>query len=359
MNLDDLNRFRHLDGQDMLGHIDRLPEQLLLAWQLGQSLPLPSVQRVERVVICGMGGSAIGADLIAAYSMPVAAIPLVVWRNYGLPAFAAGAGTLVVGSSHSGNTEEVLSAFEEGLRRGVPLLAISRGGELGSRAQSAGVPWWRFEHDGQPRAAVGFSFGLLLALLARLGLIPDPGKEVEATITAMKEQQRPLAADVPIGKNPAKRLAGQMVDRHVTVLGADHLVPVARRWRTQISEIAKAVAQFEELPEADHNLVAGVLYPASAPARSKVIFLSASGCHGRNRLRVQATRQVLMVEGFDTDVIEARGEGRMAEQWTALHFGDYTAYYLAMAYGVDPTPVSAIEDLKARLRDNEDGQARG
>ncbi len=357
MNLDDLDRLRNLDPEDMLGHIQRLPDQLAQAWQIGQSLPLPTVDRIERVVICGMGGSAIGADLLAAYGAPLAPIPLVVWRNYGLPAFATGAGTLVVASSHSGNTEEVLSAFEEALRRGVRLLAISRGGALGSRALSAGVPWWEFEHDGQPRAAVGFSFGLLLALLARLRLVPDPAEEVKAAVAAMRQQQRELRADVPTVKNPAKRLAGQLMDRWVTVLGADHLAPVARRWRTQISEIAKAVAQFEELPEADHNLVAGVFHPASALTRTKVIFLSGGACHPRNLLRVEATRQVLMVEGFDTDVIEAPGEGRLAQQWTALHFGDYTAYYLAMAYGVDPTPVSAIEGLKARLRDSGGGQA--
>ncbi len=349
MNLDDLERFRSLDPQDMLGHIQRLPEQLEQAWRLGQSLPLPDGEGIQRVVICGMGGSAIGADLLAAYSAPLASAPVVVWRNYGLPGLAVGPETLVVASSHSGNTEEVLSAFEEGLRRGVRLLAISRGGALGNRARSAGVPWWQFEHGGQPRAAVGFSFGLLLALLARLGLLPDPAAEVESAVTEMRRQQPELAADVPTVRNPAKRLAGQMVDRWVTVLGADHLAPVARRWRTQISEIAKAVAQFEELPEADHNLVAGVVNPASLMTRTKVIFLSGSGCHPRNLLRVEATRQVLMVEGFDTDVIESRGEERLAQQWTALHFGDYTAYYLAMAYGVDPTPVAAIEGLKARL----------
>ncbi len=349
MNLDDLNRFRELDAADMLGQIDRLPEQLAQAWQQGQSLPLPDWRGIERVVICGMGGSAIGGDLLASYAAPLASAPLLVWRNYGLSGFATGTETLVVASSHSGNTEEVLSAFDEAVQRGVRLLAVSRGGALGSRAQAVGIPWWRFEHDGQPRAAVGFSFGLLLALLARLRLIPDPAAELEAAVREMRQQQSALTAHIPAVNNPAKRLAGQLVDRWVTVLGADHLAPVARRWRTQISEIAKAVGQCEELPEADHNLVAGVLNPASVVTRTKVVFLSGSGCHPRNCLRVEATRQVLMVEGFDTDVVEARGLGRLTQQWTALHFGDYTAYYLAMAYGVDPTPVEAIDGLKGRL----------
>lgn len=349
MNLDDLDRFRQLDAEGMLEHIRRLPDQLEAAWRLGHSLPIPPWTGIHQVVVCGMGGSAIGADLLAAYAAPLAPVPVVIWRNYGLPAFAAGPATLVVASSHSGNTEEVLAGFDEAVRRGVRLVVVSRGGELGRRAEAAGVPWWRFEHSGQPRAAVGFSFGLLLALLARLGLIPDAASELEDAAQAMRRQEESLRVEVEVAGNPAKRLAGQLMGRWVTVLGADLLAPVARRWRTQISEIAKAPGQFEELPEADHNLVAGVVNPEPLFGMTKVVFLRAGLNHPRNRARIEATREVLMVEGFDTDVVDAAGDTRMAQQWTCLHFGDYSAYYLAMAYGVDPTPVASIEGLKKRL----------
>jgi glucose/mannose-6-phosphate isomerase len=150
--------------------------------------------------------------------------------------------------------------------------------------------------------------------------------------------------------NPAKRMAGQWMGRWPTVIGAEFLAPVARRWRTQIAEIAKAVAQFEELPEADHNMVAGVLNPEELFGQTMVVFLRGAALHPRNQLRIEATREIVMVEGFNTDVVVARGDGRLAQQWTALHFGDYSAYYLAMACGVDPTPVLAIEGLKDRLR---------
>jgi glucose/mannose-6-phosphate isomerase len=349
MNLDDIQAFERHDPQGMLEHIDGLPDQLETAWSLGQSQSLPDWAGIRQVVLCGMGGSAIGADLLAAYAGRTARVPLLVWRNYDLPAFAAGAGTLVVTSSHSGNTEETLTAFEAAVHRGARTLAISTGGELARRAQQAGIPHWRFEHRGQPRAAVGFSFGLLLAALSRFGLLPDAGAELKAAAVAMREQAGSLKANVPVVRNPAKRMAGQFVGRWPTVLGAEILAPVARRWRTQIAELAKAVAQFEELPEADHNLVAGVVNPEALCAKTMVVFLQASLNHPRNRKRVEATREILMVEGFNTDVIEAPGESPMAQQWTCLHFGDYTAYYLAMAYGVDPTPVAAIEHLKGKL----------
>jgi glucose/mannose-6-phosphate isomerase len=350
MNLDCWETFGEKDLGNMLSEIDSLPEQLQTAWALGQDMPLPEPLRIRHIVLVGMGGSAIGADLIQAYAHSLAPIPIIVWRNYNLPVFV-GTESLVIASSHSGNTEETLSAFDRALKVGAKTVAITTGGELAKRAKTGDVPLWRFQHSGQPRAAVGYSFGLLLAVIHRMGWLPDPSKEVEDAIATMQDQQATLRANVPIAQNAAKRMAGQLMGRWPTIIGADFLAPVARRWRTQISEIAKAVAQFEELPEADHNLVAGVSDPQELIPKMMVIFLQASHCHSRNQLRTDATREVLMVEGFNTDVFESQGNSRLAQQWTTLHFGDYVSFYLAMSYGVDPTPVPAIEGLKKRLKE--------
>lgn len=349
MKLDALDRFREIDREDMLSKIDGLPDQLQSAWALGQNLPLPKMEKVRQVLIAGMGGSAIGGDLLTAYTTPLISVPVVVWRNYDLPAFASGPETLVIASSHSGNTEETLSAFKRGREKGVQLIAISTGGELASQAEKHGVPLWRFNHGGPPRAAVGYSFGLLLAILARLNLISDPADEVINAVEAMRRQQHRMRAEVPVIDNVAKRIAGQMMGRWSTIVGPGLLAPVARRWRTQLSELAKSAAYFEELPEADHNMVAGVCQPESFLPSTMVIFLRGSHVHPRNLLRVEATCDVLMLEGLGTMVVEARGETRLAQQWTSLHLGDYSAFYLAMAYGVDPTPVSVIEGLKGML----------
>src|SRR3990172_8602380 len=123
------DRFRKLDAGGMLAHIDGLPDQLQEAWSLGQRLPLPEWDGIRQVIVSGMGGSAIGADLLRAYAEPLSRVPITVWRNYDLPAWAAGPETLLVASSHSGNTEETISAFEAGRQRGLRLLAVTRGGE--------------------------------------------------------------------------------------------------------------------------------------------------------------------------------------------------------------------------------------
>jgi glucose/mannose-6-phosphate isomerase len=168
----------------------------------------------------------------------------------------------------------------------------------------------------------------------------------------MKTQAVALVAESPISKNPAKRLAGQLIGRWVTVFGAGVLAPVARRWKGQINEVSKAVANFEFIPEADHNTLAGILYPPEVvPPHVASLFLRAPSDHPRNRLRLDLTRQTYMLEGLNADSYKAKGDSVIAHIWTALHFGDYLAYYLAMAYGVDPTPVEALTSLKAALRE--------
>jgi glucose/mannose-6-phosphate isomerase len=349
MNLDDFTKFKEIDTQNMLAEINGLPDQLSRAYQLGLTQKLPAWDGIRNVLITGMGGSAIGADLLSAYVADSCPVPLYVLRDYSLPAWAQGSQTLVVGSSHSGDTEETLSSFEEALQRGCRCLAITTGGKLGELAARNKAAIWKFQHAGQPRAAVGYSFGLLLALLVRLGLVTDPAPELEKAVAAMRQQQESLKAEVPAVHNPAKRMAGQLMGRWVAVLGSGILAPVARRWKGQLSEVAKSWAQFEFLPEADHNTLAGVVNPEERFAQMMVLFLRSSLEHPRNQLRTELTRKGFMVEGLNTDIVEAFGDTPLAHIWTALHFGDYMAYYLAMAYEVDPTPVAAIENLKGEM----------
>ena len=350
MNLDDLATFSKIDTHDMLAHIDSLPDQLESAWSLGASQTLPTWQGIRQVLIAGMGGSAIGGDLLSAYVEPVCQTPVIVHRDYGLPAWGHGPETLVIASSHSGNTEETLSAFEQAQSNNCRSLAICTGGKLAEAANKRGIPLWVFEHHGQPRAAVGYSFGLLLSALTRLGLVPDPSSELRDASTAMRVQQARLVADIPVIKNPAKRIAGQLMGRWVTVLGAGILAPVARRWKGQVNELAKAWAQFELLPEADHNTLAGILNPQEVLPRMVALFLRSPSDLPQHRLRLDLTRKGFMLEGINTDFIDAQGDTRLAHQWTALHFGDYTAYYLAMAHGIDPTPVEPIEAIKLEMQ---------
>lgn len=352
MNLDDSASFRALDSQDMIGQINGLPDQLDQAYHLGLQLDLPKMEGIRTVLVTGMGGSAIGADLVAAYVADRCSVPVLVHRDYGLPAWAKGPETLVIPSSHSGNTEETLSSFQEAHARGCQILAVSTGGKLAEQARAKGYGTWVFPHSHAPRTAVGFSFGLIEALLFRLGLVPDPSDALIETIHAMRNLQTNLLMEVPVKHNPAKRMAGQLMGRWVSVFASDYMAPVARRWKGQISELAKAIAQFEALPEADHNTLAGLEYPQEVLSKTTALFLQAPGNHPRNLLRLNLTRQLFMQQGLATDVIEARGHNSLAHIWTTLLYGDYTAYYLAMSYGVDPTPIDILTGLKNEMAKN-------
>ena len=350
MNLDDLDRFKQLDTLNMLGEIDNLPDQLGYAYQLGMKHDLPGWKDLQQAVVAGMGGSAIGADLLAVYCASLSPIPVTVHRDYGLPLFARGADTLFICSSHSGNTEETLGAFEAARKADCRIIVVSTGGELAKRAKEDNIPVWTFDHAGQPRAAVGFSFGLLLAMFQRLGFIPDQKDSLEEALASMKRSQQHLRSDIPAVKNPAKRYAGQLMGRWVTIMGSGLLTAVARRWKTQINEIAKAGANFEFLPEADHNTLAGAMNPEEVlNPHTMTLFLRAPSDHLRNRLRSDLTRKAFMLEGMNTDYIDARGNTPLAHMWTLILFGDYMAYYLAMGYGVDPTPIKALVDFKQAM----------
>jgi len=347
--LDDHVQMQALDPDNMMAYLQALPTDLLKAWRIGGEQNLPPLGNIRQVIISGMGGSAIGADMAATYAAYTGLVPVHVHRDYGLPSWVQGQETMVIASSHSGNTEETLSSYMEARMRGCRCMAVCTGGKLAAMAGNDGIPVWLFQHTGQPRAAVPFSFGLLLAALTRLQILPDPQKELMEAAECMEAQARQLDPVVPVSANPAKRQAGQWMNRWVTVMASDYLAPIARRWKGQVNELAKAWAQFETLPEADHNSLAGIFMPESVLTQTVVMFLQSPSDHPRNRLRSELTRQMILEAGIGTDVYHARGKSPLAHMWTSLQFGDYSAYYLAMLYGMDPTPIPTLVALKNAL----------
>ena len=342
----------HSDPDNMLSYIDAMPDDLEKAWKLGHKLALPEVKEIKQIVISGMGGSAIGGDFLGSYLADRCPVPVFSRRNYGLPAFAKGTETLVVCSSHSGNTEETVSGFKAAQAAGCSVLALCTGGYLADLTLEHQNPLWLFEHHGQPRTAIPYSFGLLLALVERLGLAHDVEVEVMDAIATMREQRPSLTDSSPLTHNPAQRLAGQLIERNVAIFGAGENEVIARRWKTQINELAKAWASFEGLPEMNHNTLAGLLNPESLYERTSAIFLRGPMDHPRNQMRLDATLQAFLQAGIMADTVWAKGSTKLGQMWSLLQFGDYVSYYLALLYQVDPTPVDSLTALKQRLSKN-------
>jgi glucose/mannose-6-phosphate isomerase len=349
IDLDNRTLFHEIDPDDMLARIAELPQQCRDAWANVQSLELPPEYRqVEKVVILGMGGSAIGGDLLRALVEPECALPIVTNRDYTVPAFV-NAETLVIASSYSGNTEETLAAFEVARKRSAALLAITTDGKLARRARELGVPLLTFRYQSQPRAALGYSLVSLIGIMQKLGFIGDKAADLEEAVVVMEVLQGEIRETVPLARNPAKQLAKRLFGHLPVIYGAGHLAEVAHRWKTQFNENAKAWSFFEQLPELNHNAVVGYQFPDELAERILVVMLTSSLDHPRNKTRFQVTQEILAKRGIAYEVVEARGEGPLAQMLSAIHFGDYVSYYLAMLYEVDPSPVKVINYLKERL----------
>lgn len=346
MNLDDPIYFQSLDAANLLGQIDRLPEQVAAAWDWGQTLELPDAYRsVRQIVLAGMGAAGQASTLTQAFAASEATRPITLLQSEVLPAFV-GPDTLVIAASVSGNTEETLAVSRAALTRRAPLLVITGGGALVGLAEERAAPIWAFEHIGAERTALGWLWMLTLAALMKAGALRDPSAAVAEAVAEAQAQKFILSADSPVARNPAKRLAGQLMHRAVTLFAAHPLKAVARRWCAMLAQNAKAAAHAVDLPEATHHFMAGTLQPEALIDRQMMLFLRAPNETPFTRHRAESTRALYLTSGFSTDAVEARGQSALAHMLTALHFGEYVAYYLAMAYGLDPSPVPQIEFVK-------------
>jgi len=350
MSLDDLTLFDEIDPGGMLGRISELPQQCRAAWKLVQEADLaPFYGEFKHVVILGMGGSAIGGALLQGLVAEECAVPITISRGYTLPAFARGPDCLVIGCSYSGNTEETLSAFGQGVERRVFSAAITTGGKLGALAGEKKLPLVQFDYQAQPRAALGYSFTLLLGFLHRLGLLRDYADDVEEAAQVMEAWQEEIGPEVPTARNAAKSLAGRLAGRLPVVYGAGFLSTAANRWKTQFNENSKHWAFFEEMSELHHNAVVGLGIPQSVRERVTVLMLRSSLDYPRVQVRWDVTEELLQREKVTFETVQGRGESKLAHMFSLIHFGDYVSFYLAMLNGADPSPVESIVFLKRRL----------
>lgn len=346
------DRSSELDPQNMLAHVRGLPEQCRAAWRSAMDFDLPAdFSRAESVLVIGMGGSAIGGDLVSSLLAPEASLPVNVLRGYELPAYVDER-TLVIASSNSGNTEETLAAFGQALDSPAMKLVITRGGRLKALADEHGIPAFTFDLQSQPRAALGFGFLPLLCFMQKLSFISSKSPDVAEAVAVMEKLKGGIDAEVPLDGNPARKLAARLAGQLPVVYGGAHLAEVAHRWKTQFNENSKAWAFFEAFPELNHNAVVGYQFPVELADRIVVIMLRSARLPRPILRRYEVTRQLLERAGVSHEIVDATGDSALSQMLGLVLFGDYVSYYLALEYQVDPTPVEAIDFLKQKLADS-------
>lgn len=348
-NLDAPEIYQRFDPSNMIGRIGELPQQCLKAWQGAIDLPLPpDYADVDKVIIIGMGGSAIGGDLVRTLTMMQGKATVLVHRDYNLP-LLVDERTLVIASSHSGDTEETLSAFSKALQTTAKKLVITTGGRLQTLSLEKGIPVFTFHYKAEPRVALGYSFFSLLAFFKKMGLITIEQQDVDETIRVLEELALNLDRSIPLEANRAKQLAVRLSGRLVTIYGAGILSKVAFRWKTQLNECSKVWAFAEYFPELNHNAIVGYRYPPWINQKVFVIMLRSALFHPRILIRYEITADLLKDAGVDYEVVEAKGESLLSQMMSAVLLGDYVSYYLALLNEVDPSPVAAIDYMKGRL----------
>jgi len=318
---------------DVLGIPDQLRDAL---WRIESARLEPA--EAAGVIVCGMGGSAIGADLAAAALGDRLTRPLLAVRGYGLPSWATPEWTVLC-SSYSGNTEETLACFDAAEALGARRVIASTGGTLVEKAREAGLPVIGLPGIFQPRAAVAYMFTIVAEVAALAGASPRVHTEIDAAAAFLEREAEGLQAR-------AAEIATQLEDSFPVFYGADLTTPVARRWKCQVNENAKLPAFFSELPEADHNELCGWDAPA---ARLAAVFLEDADQHPRIRRRFELTAAAVAGDETTTVRIETAGETRVARLLWATMLGDLVSLELAKARGVDPLPVEAIERFKEAM----------
>ncbi|HEX7364287.1 MAG TPA: bifunctional phosphoglucose/phosphomannose isomerase [Dehalococcoidia bacterium] len=348
-NLDDAKVYKQLDPANMLEHLHGLPGQCRTAWYKARGFELPpDYADIDKVVVLGMGGSAIGGDLVRSLLSSGNRPIILVNRDYALPGFVDEK-TLVIASSYSGNTEEMLSAFSQALKSNCKKLAMTTGGKLKILAEDARVPVFSIDLVAQPRAALGYSFIPLIAFLQKLNFFGDKAAEVEAMVKDLEKLLGELKETVATGSNRAKELALKLHNRIAVIYGAGIISEVARRWKTQINENSKAWAFYETFSELNHNAVVGYQFPHELYSRIFVVLLRCPSLHPRILLRYQITNDLLEQNAISHKFVDSQGDSQLSQMMSLIYMGDWVSYYLAILNETDPTPVKAIDYLKKRL----------
>jgi glucose/mannose-6-phosphate isomerase len=335
-----------VDPSDQLGDVLSLPEHLRDALWRVESAIMQDWDTTAGLVVAGMGGSAIGGALARAALGDHLSRPIFVTRAYGLPTWTT-PDTMVLLASYSGDTEETLACYESAGALGAKRTVATTGGRLAEMARADGVPVIPLPGGFQPRAAVAYMTVAALEVAALCGAGPRLTSEIDVAASHTEQLVEEWGPDAP-EDSLAKEVARGLLSTTPVVAGAGLTTPIAYRWKTQINENAKQPCFYGELPELDHNEIAG-WDGARELGRFSAVFLDDSDAHPRVKERMDLTERQIAGNAVASYRLETRGQTAIERVISLVLLGDLVSIYLAALRGVDPGPVKAIDELKAAL----------
>jgi len=350
--LDDLARIRSIDVQGMLELIYSFPEQCEEAIRLArESIRGVRFHNILNVVVSGLGGSAIGGDMVKMVIAGKVSIPMFINKSYDMPNFVDEK-TLVVVSSYSGNTEETLSAFEDALIRKAQIIAVTTGGELKRRAFEHEIPMITIPRGLPPRTALAYSFFSLMVILEEQGIIPKKHFNLDGISDWLRTVCEKFSYKVPEEENEAKQLARKLYNHIPIVYGTcDITDAIALRWKGQVNENAKHPAFWNAFPELDHNEIMGFEGNKELTSKMFVVILRSPEESERIKKRIDIT--IDLIQGKTGGIVQIWPEGSSHIERVFYHIllGDYMSTYLAILNEKDPTDIGLMDTLKERMQE--------
>lgn len=349
----DIKNIRGIDKSGMLDILLDLPRQCERAIGAADAFKLPpdySTKRFDKIFFTGLGGSAIGGDIVKTYLSRQIGIPIIVNRNYDVPMFVD-KNTLSFVCSYSGQTEETLSAYKQIKQKGSKIIIVTSGGALADISRKDKIPSVLIPGGIPPRAAIGYMGIIPLVALSNINLIKNQDKNLKEAVNVLDYlKENMLDTHIPAPKNIAKNIASRIFGKFIIIYAAeDFLGGVVTRMRQELEENSKVLCMERVFPEMNHNEITGWEDVKNISKDFAVIFLRDKDEHPRTRRRIEISKE--LIERKTKNIIEvcSIGESLLARTYSLIYIGTFISFYLAVLNNVDPMPVNNVTYLKKRL----------
>src|SRR3989344_465083 len=333
-------------NKDVLDTVNFLPDQLWEAWEESRKVTLPvTFKNFKRVLVCGMGGSALGGRVVKAYASDKSSASIDVLTDYSLPSYVDSQ-TLIIASSYSGNTEETVSCLNQAIEKKLPVFVIAAGGKLIDLARANNLPVYilnpKFNPSNQPRLAVGYSIGAIFGALSNCGAINETDNEILEVVDFLKVEQGEL-------KTNAEELAGIIRGKTPILVASEHLTGAVHVVKNQLNESAKSFSASFDIPELNHHLMEGLKNPNDVTSKLLFIFFSSGLYHERIQKRYPLTKEVVEKNNVATYEYKMVGDNKLKQVFEVIQLGSYVQMYLGALYQEDPLAIPWGDYFKEKL----------
>lgn len=349
--LDIENEYQSIDKSNLLQNLLDFPDQLDTAYNDIKKLTIPSNYiQINKIILLGTGGFGVGVEMMIDLVKEETRIPIELCNDYQIPNWVDEK-SLVICSSYSGETEEIVYAFERAAERGSKIIGITTGGKIASICRKYKAPYYEINYGSEPRMALGYCLGALVGIFNKLKIYETRDSDFENSIKSLDRLVEKISSRVDTTNNFAKQLAIKIYGKTPIFIGSQILNSVAKRAKQQINENAKSIAYFEQLPEMSHGAIAGIDFPANINQNIIIILLQSIYDYSRNKLRYQIIQTIFDKKNipFESIIIQPT-TSRLSELVGVVSYVDFVSYYLSLLYNIDPTPTETISYLNNKLK---------